>query len=87
MTKEPKWYAVYTKPRWEKKVASLLARKDIEQYCPVNKVVRQWSDRRKMVEEPLFKLYVFIRVKESDFVTVKQTDGVVKMLYWLGKLT
>ena len=41
------WYAVYTKPRWEKKVASLLDVKGVENYCPVNKVVKQWSDRKK----------------------------------------
>ena len=85
MTKEPKWYAVYTKPRWEKKVAELLARQGMEQYCPLNKVQRQWSDRKKTIEEPLFKSYVFIHVKEDALLNVKQTDGVINLLYWLGK--
>jgi hypothetical protein len=51
---ETKWYAVYTRPRWEKKVAEILTDKKIENYCPLNKVVRQWSDRKKIVHEPLF---------------------------------
>lgn len=85
MNKELKWYAVYTRPRWEKKVADLLAKKGIEQYCPLNKVQRQWSDRKKLVLEPLFTSYVFIRVNEADHLAVKQTDGVINLVYWLGK--
>jgi transcription antitermination factor NusG len=57
----PKWYAVYTRPRWEKKVAALLLHKGIESYCPLNKVRRRWSDRTKTIEEPLFKSYVFVK--------------------------
>jgi len=85
MDKELKWYAVHTRPRWEKKVAHLLEKKGIEQYCPLNKVYRQWSDRKKLVLEPLFNSYVFIRITESDHLKVKQTDGVLSLLYWLGK--
>ena len=59
------WYAVYTRPRWEKKVASLLDDKDIVHYCPLNKVTRQWSDRKKVVMEPLFKGYIFVQVTEE----------------------
>lgn len=85
MNNELKWYAVYTRPRWEKKVADLLERKGVEHYCPLNKVQRQWSDRKKLVLEPLFTSYVFIRVSEADHLRVKQTDGVINLVYWLGK--
>lgn len=85
MSTEKKWYAVYTRPRWEKKVHQLLQNKDIESYCPLNKVCRQWSDRKKMVMEPLFYSYVFIHVNDSEIVPVKQTDGVINLVYWLGK--
>ena len=44
------WYAIQTKPRWEKKVVTLLNEKAIENYCPLNKVLHQWSDRKKIVE-------------------------------------
>jgi transcription antitermination factor NusG len=81
----PKWYAVYTRPRWEKKVANLLTQKGIECYCPLNKVRKQWSDRVKLVEEPLFKSYVFVRVPEEDRTPVRMTEGVVNFVYWNGK--
>jgi transcription antitermination factor NusG len=80
-----KWYAVYTKPRWEKKVHGLLVDKGIETYCPLNKVRRKWSDRMKTVHEPLFKSYVFVRIPEDDKTPVRMTDGVVNFVYWLGK--
>ena len=59
------WYALYTKPRWEKKVAGLLDDQGIENYCPINKVTRQWSDRKKVVLEPMFKGYVFVKIGEA----------------------
>src|ERR1700759_2085013 len=60
------WYVVYTKPRWEKKVAKQLEQKKIEHYCPLNKVQRQWSDRKKIILEPLFSCYVFVCLDETQ---------------------
>lgn len=80
-----KWYAVYTRPRWEKKVQKVLEEKGIECYCPLNKVHRKWSDRIKIVEEPLFKSYVFVKVTEDEKTPVRMTQGVVNFIYWLGK--
>ncbi|MGZ8549558.1 MAG: UpxY family transcription antiterminator [Chitinophagaceae bacterium] len=80
-----KWYAVYTRPRWEKKVSEILTKKGIENYCPLNRVVRQWSDRKKVVNEPLFTSYVFVRTNEREHVQLKQTSGVINMVYWLKK--
>jgi transcription antitermination factor NusG len=85
MPNNPRWYAVYTRPRWEKKVNALLQQKGIESYCPVNKVRRRWSDRIKTVEEPLFKSYVFVKVDEKQRTAVRMTDGVVNFVYWNGK--
>ena len=79
------WYAVYTKPRWEKKVASLLESKGIEYYCPLNKVVKQWSDRKKIVLEPLFKSYVFVQVEEKGKWELLKINGIVNYVHWLGK--
>ncbi|MFT3825805.1 MAG: UpxY family transcription antiterminator [Chitinophagaceae bacterium] len=79
------WLAVYTKPRWEKKIYQLLVERGIECYCPLNKVHRQWSDRIKLVEEPLFKSYVFVRVTEQEQQQVKMVSGVLNFVYWLGK--
>ncbi|MBD0287341.1 MAG: UpxY family transcription antiterminator [Flavisolibacter sp.] len=80
-----KWYALYTRPRWEKKVNRLLLEKGIESYCPLNKVRRKWSDRVKTVEEPLFKSYVFVKVEEKERTNVRMTDGVINFVYWDGK--
>ena len=79
------WYAVYTKPRWEKKVAKLLDEKGIENYCPLNKVVKQWSDRKKVVMEPIFKSYVFVKVEDKDKFELKNISGILNFVYWLGK--
>ncbi|HXB91747.1 MAG TPA: UpxY family transcription antiterminator [Puia sp.] len=79
------WLAVYTKPRWEKKVFGLLSDKGIEAYCPMNKVKKRWSDRLKWVEEPLFKSYVFVRVTAEEQSGVRLTNGVLNFIYWLGK--
>ncbi len=85
MNESKNWYAVYTRPRWEKKVAEHLSRKSIECFCPINKVVRQWSDRKKVVFEPLFTTYVFVKAAESELALLKQTDGVVNLVYWLQR--
>jgi transcription antitermination factor NusG len=82
---EKKWFALYTRARWEKKVSEILTRKKIESYCPINKVVRQWSDRKKVVHEPLFTSYVFVRISEFDIISFKQIQGVINFVYWLGK--
>lgn len=79
------WYAVYTKPRWEKKVASLLEAKGIEYYCPLNKVVKQWNDRKKTVLEPLFKSYVFVRVEEKQKWELMKISGILNFVNYLGK--
>jgi transcription antitermination factor NusG len=80
-----KWYAVYTKPRWEKKIAEDLASRSIHNYCPLNRVIRQWSDRKKIIYEPLFTSYVFVRVTEKQFSQVREVDGIINFVYWIGK--
>jgi len=79
------WYAVYTKPRWEKKVHATMTSRGLESYCPLNKVRKQWSDRVKLVEEPLFKSYVFVHVAEEEQTRVRMVDGVLNYVYWQGK--
>lgn len=79
------WYAVYTRPKSEKKVAGILTRTKIENYCPLNRVRRQWSDRKKFLLEPLFTSYVFVKVTEAEHAMLKKVDGVINMVYWLGK--
>jgi transcription antitermination factor NusG len=79
------WYAVYTKPRWEKKVAETLTQQQITNYCPLNRIVRQWSDRKKTVYEPLFTSYVFVYLPEKQLGALKKIDGILNLVCWLGK--
>lgn len=79
------WYAIYTLPRWEKKVASLLLEAGITHYCPTTKVEKQWSDRRKIIYEPVFRGYVFVKLEEDKKWEIKNIRGVVNFVYWLGK--
>ncbi len=76
---------MYTKPRWEKKVHATMTARGLESYCPLNKVRKQWSDRVKLVEEPLFKSYVFVHVAEEEQTRVRMVDGVLNYVYWAGK--
>ncbi len=82
---EKKWFALYTKPRWEKKISAVLVKKDVECWCPLQKQVRQWSDRKKVIEDPVFKSYVFVKITEQERLKVLQTDGVLNFVYYLGK--
>ena len=79
------WYAVYTRPRFEKQVLKGLLDQDINAYLPLIKTMRQWSDRKKMVEVPLFSSYVFVHIDRSVYDQVLQTHGVVKYITFEGK--
>lgn len=85
MNTQLKWYAVYTRPCWERKVSRLLTVKQIENYCPLQKSYRQWSDRKKIIFDPLFKSYVFIHTNPKEIIPVLQTDGVLNIVSYLGK--
>ncbi|MFC2114043.1 UpxY family transcription antiterminator [Bacteroidota bacterium] len=75
--REPKWYAVYTKSRNEKKVSERFTERNVEHYLPIHSILKQWSDRRKWVEEPVFKSYIFVKVGLDDYYDVLNIEGVV----------
>jgi transcription antitermination factor NusG len=75
-----KWYAIYTKPRWEKKVAELFLEKGIDHYLPLQKVLKQWSDRKKWIREPLFKSYIFVYITLEEYLPSLRTPGVVRFV-------
>ncbi|UEG49480.1 UpxY family transcription antiterminator [Ferruginibacter lapsinanis] len=79
------WFAIYTKPRWEKKVAKILDEKGIENYCPLRKVIKQWSDRKKTILEPVFKSYIFVKIEDERKWDLKKLNGVINFVYWVGK--
>lgn len=59
--------------------------KGIEHYCPLNKVTRQWSDRKKTILEPVFKGYVFVKLEDKKKWEVKDVSGILNFVHWLGK--
>jgi len=80
-----RWHVIYTKSKWEKKVEGLLSSADIESWCPVQKKERQWSDRKKIIEEPLFRSYVFVKISKEERGKVLGIIGVVNFLYFEKK--
>ena len=79
------WYAVYTRPRAEKLVYERLLEQSIDCYLPLQKKMRQWSDRKKLVETPLFSSYVFVNIDRSSYDEVLKIHGVVKYITFEGK--
>lgn len=82
---EKNWYAVYVKSRTEKKVALEFEIDSIDFYLPLVKKLKQWSDRKKWVEEPLFRSYIFVHIEELQYYLVLQTQNVVKYISFEGK--
>lgn len=79
------WTAFYTKPRSEKKTAERLVNKGYEIYCPTRSVIKQWSDRKKKISEPVFTSYIFAKVNEQLRNEILSDQGVVSNVFWLGK--
>ncbi len=82
-----KWYPVYTHPRAEKKAYEALTSKGLETYLPLHRQLKQWSDRKKWVEEPFIKSYLFVRIKEQQQTEVLMTRGIARFIYFSGKIT
>lgn len=76
LSRLPKWVAIYTRSRAEKCVADLLERQGYECYLPLVERRHRWSDRYKMVSEPLFRSYVFAKIKNTDVSPVRAVQGV-----------
>jgi transcription antitermination factor NusG len=79
------WYALYTKPRHEKKVNDQLEGKGIISFLPMVEQLRQWKDRRKKVWIPLFNSYVFVKIDLKDRYNALQTHGVVRLVSFGGE--
>ena len=90
MTEEKKlltsqWFAVYTRSRMEKKVVSEMDKREIKCFLPMRKVLRQWSDRKKWVEVPLFNSYVFVNITQKEYDSVLQIMGIVRFITFESK--
>jgi transcription antitermination factor NusG len=82
-----RWYPVYTHPRAEKKAHEALLTKGIETYLPLKRQLKQWSDRKKWVDEPLIKSYLFVHITEQEQANVLMTRGITRFIYFGGKIT
>ena len=76
------WLVIYTKPRWEKKLADQLTAKGFTVYCPTQRVKRRWSDRTKWIDQPLFSSHIFIHIEPERRDAVYFTPGFVRFLFW-----
>ena len=76
----PYWYALYTRSRCEKVVEEGLGRKGIKTFLPIRKITRRWSDRKKIIEDPLFKGYVFVQIPWKARWEVLNTVGTVRFI-------
>lgn len=79
------WHALYTRPRSEKKVADKLTHSGIITYCPLQRTRRRWHDRYKIVDEPVFRSYVFVNIMEQEKGTVLADSNVLQFVHHCGK--
>ncbi len=79
------WFALYTKPRHEKKVFLALQERQYETYLPLEMRRRQWKDRVKMVEFPLLPGYLFIRFDYRDRFEILPLPGIVRIISFRGE--
>lgn len=78
------WYAFYTKPRAEKKIAERFDKAGLEYYLPLLKTLKMWSDRKKVVMEPLFRSYIFVKTPFSGIAKILHTEGIMKVIQFGG---
>jgi transcription antitermination factor NusG len=77
----PKWYAVYTTPRHEKRISSHCEQREIESFLPLYQEVRVWKNRCKVkLDLPLFPNYIFVRIEREERFRVLSVPGVLSIL-------
>jgi transcriptional antiterminator NusG len=79
------WFVFYTKSRQERKVNEFLYKAGYEVFLPMHKVVRQWSDRKKKIEVPLFNSYIFVREEEHNISSILKFPGIAWNIRLNGK--
>lgn len=85
-TNTGKWYPVYTHPRAEKKAYEALLKKGVKAYLPLRRTLKQWSDRKKWIDEPFIKSYLFVHIQPHEQAEVLMTKGVGRFIYFSGKV-
>jgi transcription antitermination factor NusG len=82
---ERKWFVLYTKPKHELKAAIQIENLGVEYYLPTLTIVKRWSDRKKKVDEPIFKGYIFIHANEKERLSSMAFKEIVRCISFLGK--
>lgn len=82
---QPRWYAIYTKPRHEKRATEHLMSRSVETFLPVYETVRRWRNGRHCVKFPLFPSYAFVRIALKNRLEVLKAPGVVRLVSFDGK--
>jgi transcription antitermination factor NusG len=81
----PSWYAIYTRPRHEKRVAWELERRDLEVCLPMYETIHRWRNGRHRLQLPLFPGYAFVRTSLRQRLAVLTIPGVVRLVGFNGK--
>jgi len=84
--KTPKWLVIYTKFKCEKTVCTNLHRKGIEAYVPLKTIIKRYGRNKRRVQLPLIPCYVFVRISKKDYVSVLQTDNVIRFIQFGGRV-
>jgi transcription antitermination factor NusG len=79
------WFALYTKPRHEFKAEEQLSKAGIISYLPTIIKLKQWSDRKKKVSEPVLRGYIFIYATESDRLEALEQSAVIRCICEHGR--
>ncbi|MBP5190061.1 MAG: UpxY family transcription antiterminator [Bacteroidales bacterium] len=82
----PQWVALYTNPRFEKKAEQNLKEAGFEVYLPLRKELHSWSDRKKWVEVPLLKSYIFAKITSKQEIPVVNVSGIVSLVKFRGHI-
>lgn len=80
-----RWFALYVQPRKEKVVEQELLKRGYEIYLPIKQELRQWKDRKRIIEVPLIPSYVFMNIEEKEVWDIVRINGCVKFIWFNGK--
>jgi len=84
-SKDKFWFALYTKPRNEFKAKQQLTTAGINNYLPTVTLLKQWSDRKKKITEPLLKGYIFIYANEEERLVSLEQQSIVRCVFDVGR--
>lgn len=85
LSSECNWYIIYTYPNLEKRIYKDLITRNIKAYLPLQYVIRQWSDRKKKLEVPMFPNYLFVNLGNKERFKLLKITGILKMITFNGK--